>query len=89
VADREADLYDIFVEAQQAREQAGPHADDLLRAKVDRRTLERDPAAGVAAYRKVRDEVRASKLPGTRVVELPTRRNSRLVPRRWRSERCA
>ena len=72
VADREADLYDIFVEAQQQREQAGPHADYLIRAKVDRRTLERDPDAGAAAYRKVRDEVRGSKLLATRVVELGT-----------------
>lgn len=72
VADREADLYDIFVEAQQAPEPDGPRADFLIRAKVDRRTLERDPDAGAAAYRKVRDEVRGSKLLGTRVVELGT-----------------
>ena len=72
VADREADLYDIFVEAQQQQEQDGPHADFLIRAKVDRRTLERDPDAGAAAYRKVRDEVHRSKLLATRVVELGT-----------------
>lgn len=72
VADREADLYDIFVEAQQEQARDGPHADFLIRAKVDRRTLERDPEAGAAAYRKVRDEVQRSKLLATRVVELGT-----------------
>ncbi len=67
VADREADIYDIFVEAQ---EQTGQRADYIIRGKEDRSTLERNPAAGGAAYHKVRDEVRGSKLLTTRVMEL-------------------
>ena len=54
IADREADIYDIFVEAQQ---QTGPRADYIIRAKEDRSTPQRDASAGPAAYVKVRDEV--------------------------------
>ena len=72
VADREADIYDIFVEAQ---EQTGLRADYIIRGKEDRSTLERNPVAGGAAYHKVRDEVRRSKLLTTRVVELSTTPN--------------
>jgi len=43
VADREADIYDIFVDAQQ---QSGPRAEYIIRAKEDRSTLERDPESG-------------------------------------------
>ena len=67
IADREADIYDIFVEAQP---QTGPRADYLIRAKEDRSTLERDLAVGPAAYVKVRDEVSRSKLLATRIIEL-------------------
>ena len=67
VADREADIYDIFVDAQQ---QPGPRADFIVRARVERSTLERDPAAGKAAYCKVRDEVAGAKLLTTRIIEL-------------------
>ena len=67
VSDCEADIYDIFVEA---HEQAGS-ADFIIRAKEDRATPERDPAAGPAVYRKVRDEVRASQVQVRRTVELP------------------
>jgi hypothetical protein len=67
VADREADIYDIFVEAQQ---QTGPRADYLIRVKEDRSTLERNPAVGPAAYCKVRVEVGRSQLLTTRTVEL-------------------
>ena len=67
IADREADIDDIFVEAQQ---QAGPRADDMIRAQEGRCTLERDPDAGRTAYVKVRDEVSESKLLGTRTIEL-------------------
>lgn len=74
VGDREADIYDIFVEAQQQQQQAaslGPRAEFLVRARVDRCLTERDEAAGGATYLKVRDEVEKSPLLGTRVVELP------------------
>lgn len=67
VADSEADIYDIFVEAQQ---QTGPRADYIIRAKEDRCTLERDLAAEGKTYRKVRDEVSASALRTTRILEL-------------------
>ena len=73
IADREADIDDIFVEAHQ---QTGPRADDIIRAQEDRSTLERDPDAGPAASVKVRDEVSRSKLRTTRTIELsqtPTR----------------
>ena len=67
VADREADIYDIFVDAQQ---QTGPRADYIIRAKEDRSTPERDLSAGPAVYCKVRDEVSRSKLRATRTIEL-------------------
>jgi hypothetical protein len=67
VADREADIYDIYVDAQQ---QPGPRAEFIIRSRVDRSTLERDPAAGKAAYCKVRAEVAAAKLLTTRTIEL-------------------
>jgi len=67
IADREGDIYDIFVEAEQ---QSGPRAEFLIRAKVARSTLERDPAAGKAAYCKVRDEVAGTPLLTTRTIEL-------------------
>jgi hypothetical protein len=67
VADREADIYDIYVDAQQ---QTGVRAEFLIRARVDRSTLERDPAAGKAAYCKVRDEVAGAKLLTTQTIEL-------------------
>jgi hypothetical protein len=73
VADREADIYDIFVEAEQ---RSGPRAEYIIRAQEDRSTLERDPESGPAAYRKVRDEVIRSKLRTTKTIDLcqtPTR----------------
>lgn len=67
VADREADIYDIFVDAEQ---QPGSRVDYIIRAQEDRSTLERDLEAGPKAYRKVRDEVSCSKLLSTRTIEL-------------------
>jgi len=67
VADSESDIYDIFVEAQQ---QAGG-AEFLLRAKENRSTPERNPAAGPAVYCKVRDEVRNSEVRVRRTIDLP------------------
>jgi len=68
VADREADIYDIFVEAQQT---PGTKAEYVIRAKEDRSTLERNPSAGAHAFCKVKDEVAASKCLATRVIPLP------------------
>lgn len=67
VADREADIYDIFMEA----EQHPTPADFIIRAKIERCTLERDPDSGPAAYRKVRDEVSDSELRTMRTIDLP------------------
>ncbi len=67
VADREADIYDIFMEA----EQHATPADFIIRAKIVRCTLERDPALGPAVYRKVRDEVSRSELRTMRTIGLP------------------
>jgi hypothetical protein len=65
VADCEADIYDIFVEAQQ------PAATDfIIRAKEDRCTPERNPQAGPAVFRKVMEEVRASPVRAERTVDL-------------------
>ena len=67
VADREADIYDIYVEAQK---HAGPKAEFLVRSRVDRCLTERDPASGPAVYCKVRNEVRSAPLLAKQVIEL-------------------
>lgn len=66
VADSEADIYDIFVEAQQQKQVA----DFLIRAKENRATPEREEGAGPAVYRKVRDEVQASPVRILRTIAL-------------------
>ena len=67
VADSEADIYDIFLEAE-----AHPTpADFVIRAKEARCTPERDPDSGPAVYRKMRDEVSASEVRVRRTVNLP------------------
>ena len=88
VADREADIYDIYVDAQQIQ---GPRADYLIRARVDRCTPEHDLASGPAVFHKVRAEVGASNLLTTRTLELgetPKRkaRTARLEVRALRLE---
>jgi len=67
VADREADIYDIFLEA----EQHVTAADFVIRALRDRSTLERDPDSGPAVYRKVREEVSGSEIRESRTINLP------------------
>lgn len=67
VADREADIYDIFLEAQQHP----TPADFIIRAKIERCTLERDADSGPAVFRKVRDEVSGSELRTMRTIDLP------------------
>lgn len=67
VGDREADIYDIFVEAQQ---QTGVKAEFVIRSRVPRCTTERDVASGPDVYHKVRAEVAASELRGTRTITL-------------------
>ncbi len=67
IADREADIYDIFVEA----EQHATPADFIIRAKENRCLPERDLDAGPAVYRKVQDEVSQSPLRTMRTISLP------------------
>lgn len=67
VADSEADIYDIFVDAQ---EQESP-AEFIIRAKENRSIPERDLAAGPAVYRKVKDEVRAAEVRIRKTIDLP------------------
>jgi len=66
VSDSESDIYDIFVESQQ---HATP-AEFIIRGKEDRCTPERDLQSGPKVYRKVRDEVSASEIRTTRILEL-------------------
>lgn len=87
VADREADIYDIFLEAQSG---AGPKADYLIRAHENRSTPERNRAASRRTYHKVRDELEAAPLLATHTVALsatPQRaaREARLEVRALRS----
>lgn len=67
VADREGDIYDIFVEAESHK----TPAEFVIRARVDRSIPERDPAAGGWAYKKVRQQVVAVDVLTTRQIELP------------------
>lgn len=71
VADREADLYDIFMEAEKQAKEPPRSADFIIRAKIKRSLPERDPEAGPHAYKKVRDEVSNSELRATQTIELP------------------
>ena len=68
VADCEADIYDIFLEA----ERHGTPADFLIRAKIERSLPERNPEVGPHAYRKVRTDVAASPVVAERVLSLPS-----------------
>jgi hypothetical protein len=71
VADREADLYDIFMEAEKQAKEHPRSADFIIRAKIKRSIPERDREAGPHAYKKVRDEVSNSELRATQTIELP------------------
>jgi hypothetical protein len=67
VADRECDIYDIFVDAQEG---SHPRVDYVVRAQEDRSTFERDPSQGKMGYRKVRDEVAESTVLLERTIAL-------------------
>jgi hypothetical protein len=71
VADREADIYDLFMEAEKQAKEHAHSADFIIRAKTPRSTPERDPDSGPAAYRKVRDEVSESEVRATQTIDLP------------------
>lgn len=66
VADSEADIYDIFMDAQ---EQETP-AKFIIRAKEDRSIPEKAPDSGPAAYRKVKEEVQSSEVRLRKTIEL-------------------
>ncbi len=67
VADSEADIYDIFLEAQKHP----TPADFVIRAKEDRSTPERDCNMGPSAYYKVRDAVSKSEIRIENTIRLP------------------
>ena len=69
VADREADIYDIFLEAKQMRGSI-PNVHYVLRAHEDRSTPERDLSASRRTYHKVRDQVQQSPVRTRHVVDL-------------------
>ena len=71
VADREADLYDIFMEAEKQAEDHTRSAEFIIRAKIKRSIPQRDPEVGPHAYKKVRDEVSSSEVRTTRTIALP------------------
>jgi len=71
LADREADLYDIFMEAEKQAKEHAQVADFIIRAKINRSIPERDLEAGPNAYKKVRDQVSQSELCATQTIELP------------------
>ena len=67
VADREGDISDIFVDAQE-----GTHSrvNDIVRAQEARSTFEPDLEQGKKGYRKVRDDVAGSKMLAERTIAL-------------------
>lgn len=67
VADREGDLYEIFLEAEHHR----TPAEFVIRARVDRSIPEPDPTSGPWAYRKVRRQVADTDVLTTRQLDLP------------------
>ncbi len=71
VADREADLYDIFMESEKQAKEHARFADFIIRARIKRSLPQRDPDAGPHAYKKVRDEVSQSELRTTQTIDLP------------------
>ena len=84
VADREADLYDIFMESEKQAKEHAQSADFIIRAKIKRSTPQRDPEMGPDAYKKVRDEVSNSELRATQTIDLP--RTPKRAPREAKLE---
>jgi len=67
VADCEADIYELFVEAQQHP----TPADFIIRAKENRCTPQRDPERGTHTYQKVHDQLARAEVRVGRTVDLP------------------
>lgn len=70
IADREADLYDIFVEAEKQSAEHSRSADFVIRAKFPRSLEQRDLESGPHVYKKVRDEVSKSPRRATQTINL-------------------
>jgi hypothetical protein len=69
VADREADIYDIFLDAQN---QTNPRADYIIRAHENRSTPERNREISRRTYVKVREELERSPVLAIHTVALST-----------------
>jgi hypothetical protein len=69
ISDREGDIYECFLEA----EQPGPprRADWIIRASANRNLPERDPAAGNFCYCKLFDAIGKAPVLGKRIVRVP------------------
>jgi len=67
VADAEADIYEVFLEAQQ---QAEPRADYVIRLCENRSTPERNPEVSAYTYHKIYDELAGAPLLATIEIDL-------------------
>ena len=69
IADREADIYECFLEARKP----GPprRAEWIIRARENRSLPERDPEAGPSCYRKLFDAIGEAPVWGKRTLQLP------------------
>ena len=69
ISDREGDIYECFLEAQQP----GPprRADWIIRASVNRSLPERAPEAGSSCYAKLFDAIAEAPVRGKRIVRVP------------------
>jgi Transposase DNA-binding/Transposase Tn5 dimerisation domain len=69
IADREADIYECFLEAQRA----GPprRAEWIIRARENRSLPQRDPEAGRTCFRKLFEAIAASPVLGKRTLQIP------------------
>ena len=77
LADREGDIYDIFVEAQQH----DTPAEFVIRSQRQRSTPEKDPDRGPNAYKKMRGEIAQCQPIAYRQIQLPatSRRDARVA----------
>ena len=73
IADREADIYECFLEAQEP----GPprRAEWIIRARENRSLPERDPEAGPSCYCKLFDAIAAAPVRGKRTLHIPKTAN--------------
>ncbi len=69
IADREADIYECFLEAQQAP--PSRRAEWIIRARENRSLPERDPHAGPSCYCKLFDAIAAAPRLGKRTLQIP------------------